>query len=434
MSHMDSIDTCEAVVLGCLLRHSALSVSWASTQFNPLMFAPANRIIFDAIQKLYAADGTGGIEKVAGILRGDGTLEKAGGLTRLHELEMLSVPPILLPQYAQRCRDVLAQNRARETFKYLLAQLANPSTHVGDIVAQGMTECEAIANDRIEHSTPTMKRLAIDAVGGIQDRATGVSVGCSTGVPVLDRVTGGIRIGSQWVIAGPAKGGKSSLALTFLVSLAIEQGKRCGLFGLEMPSVENVERMLCHVGKVSATSCRDGTVNEHDMSRLAHAAERVAGAPIHCRDDLFDLVEIIAVTRQLKSAYPDLFAIFVDYAQLVGAAKDGENREREVATVSRSLRKLSMTLGISVILLSQTNDDGKLRESRSLGMDATKILTIEFGEGPHDRKIKLTQRDGISGVEIPVSYRGDFFQFADLGREPQESKPDPKKKRWRSEE
>lgn len=414
MSHLHSLSACESCVIACLLVYPHQSVSWASTNFNPLAFSQANRLVYEAILKVHASDGSGGVRKVAGVLSADGTLDQAGGMTRLHELEMSAVPPILLPEYAQRLRDELATRQATETFKALLAQLENKSTKIGDVLAQGMVEIEAMANGRVEHSTPTMKQLAIDAVKQISDRATGVSVGVSTGIPAIDKVTGGIRTGSQWVIAGPAKGGKSSLALTMLVNLAIVNGKRCALFGLEMPSVENVERMLCHVGKVSASACRDGTVKDHEIDRLSHSAERIAGAPIHCRDDLFDLVEIIAVTRQLKSSFPDLFAIFVDYAQLVGAPIKGETREREVATVSRSLRKVSMTTGVAVILLSQTNDDGKLRESRSLGMDATKILTIEFGEGPHDRKIKITQRDGISGVEIPVSYRGDFFQFADL--------------------
>ncbi len=76
-----------------------------------------------------------------------------------------------------------------------------------------------------------------------------------------------------------------------------------------------------------------------------------------------------------------------------------------------------MGTGVAVILLSQTNDDGQLRESRTLGMDATKIIKIEFGEGPNERKLKITQRDGVSGVELKVNYKGDIFEFSDAAKQ-----------------
>lgn len=408
-----TLSTCESAVIACLLVYPS-AVGWAGTNFNPLMFSAPNRVIFQAAQKVFASGGNGGVSEVVGVMQGDGTIAEAGGMTRIHELEMAAVPPVLLPEYAKALRDELARKRLAQLLDSLGDALTNRSSSVGDVLAQGLETLENIADDRNEHDAPTLKKLLGEAVNNIQDRATGVSNGISTGVPCLDRLTGGVRPGSQWVIAGPAKGGKSSLALTLLASLAVKHGKRCALFGLEMPSVETVERLICHDGRIPATATRDGKLNDRLIASLHGSVQRLAGAPIHFRDDLFELAEIVSACRQLKSSFPDLFAVFVDYAQLVGAAVKGENREREVASVSRGLRKLSMQAGLAVVLLSQTNDDGRLRESRTLGMDATKVVTIDFGDSPHTRKLKLTQRDGMSGVEVDVAYNGDFFEFADL--------------------
>lgn len=410
-------DSHEDAVIGSLLAYPS-GVPYAVNHFRAEMFQRANQPIFRAVASVFAKGEEGGTKRISAELDLAGHLAEVGGRNRLEELASFPVPPIVLPEYAKAFADRLATKQLSETLAALQTHLATPGASVSDVLSEGLTAMEDIAVARTPKVSPSMTKLAGDAITKIQQRAEGLTCGTPTGIASLDRVTGGIQPGSQWVIAGPPKGGKSSLALTLLASLAIRHGKRCALFGLEMPSVENIERLLCHEGRVPAEACRDGKLTERQMEALGATAMKIAGAPIHCRDDIFDLTEIISASRQLKAACPDLFAVFVDYAQLVSSPNREQNREREVAMVSRTLRKLSMQSGIAVILLSQTNDDGKLRESRTLGMDATKIVTIDFGQTASSRKLRLIQRDGMSGIELEVSYNGSFFQFADIETKP----------------
>jgi replicative DNA helicase len=203
----------------------------------------------------------------------------------------------------------------------------------------------------------------------------------------------------------------------------VTRQKRCAFFGLEMPSVENVERMLCQVGRISATHARDGEITQNDFPNITAAAAKLAPAPILFRDDIFDMNEFAGTVRQMKSAFPDLYAVVLDYAQLMTGDVDERSREREVALISRTCRKLSMQLGLCFIVLSQVNDDGKLRESRALGMDATTVVFIEFDKNPNVRNLRLVQRSGKSGIELRVAYKGEHFLFADLApgdEEPEE--------------
>ena len=69
---------------------------------------------------------------------------------------------------------------------------------------------------------------------------------------------------------------------------------------------------------------------------------------------------------------------------------------------------------LCVVVLSQLNDDGKLRESRRLGMDATVIAVLEDEEDePKVKRLKLIQRNGRK-CTIRLAYRGEFMRFDSL--------------------
>ena len=67
--------------------------------------------------------------------------------------------------------------------------------------------------------------------------------------------------------------------------------------------------------------------------------------------------------------------ILIDYLQLIESVNRGNNREREVAEISRALKKMSLEFGIPIIVLSQLNRSNAnrrptidtLRESGELG-------------------------------------------------------------------
>lgn len=410
----------EEAVLSCLLAYPEQSAPIVCAELRPEHFLATQQIIYREILGLFSEGTSFDVVSIAGRLRDKGQLEAIGGFIRLSTLSTGSAILSVLPEHIKTLKEKLAQRLLVDSLERRLAEAKSPDCDVSALLSGTLGELEEIGQARAKKKAPSMRALVQEAIGRIQAKyeKTGNQAGVSTGVPSLDKETGGALPGDQWVIAGPAKGGKSSLAATMLKSFAVDHGRRCAFFGLEMPSVENVERLVCNVGRVSAASIRDGFLTERDFPALTAAAAKLAAAPIMFRDDIFELTEMSGTIRQMKSAYPDLFAVFVDYAQLVGGNHDEKSREQEVARISRTFRKISMQEGICIILLSQVNDDGRLRESRSLGMDATKIVFIELDEKPTVRKLKLVQRNGRSGIEIRVAYIGEHFQFADLAEEP----------------
>lgn len=406
----------EEAVLSCLLAYPEQSAPMVCSELRPEHFIATQQDIYREILGLFSEGIPFDMTIVAGRLRDKGKLESIGGFVRLSMLTTSPSLPVTLPEHIKTLKEKLAQRLSIDLLERRLAEAKSADCDVSALLSGTLGELEEIGQARAKKKTPSMKALVIEAMNRIQAKydKTGNESGVSTGIPSLDKETGGARPGDQWVLAGPAKGGKSSLASTMLKSFAVDHGQRCAFFGLEMPSVENVERLLCNVGRASATNIRDGSLSEHDFTAIQAASEKLKDAPIMFRDDIFELAELAGTIRQMKAAFPDLFAVFVDYAQLISGSRDEKSREQEVAAISRTFRKISMQQDICIILLSQVNDDGRLRESRSLGMDATKIVFIEFDDKPTVRKLKLVQRNGRSGIDLRVSYNGEHFQFADL--------------------
>ena len=234
-----------------------------------------------------------------------------------------------------------------------------------------------------------------------------------TGWPDLDRISP-VRRGDMVVIAAQAKGGKSTLALSYMAEVCRRKLPAL-MISLEMPSRDIIEKMLAREARVRLDTMYARTFGAPELSRIARANSTMSEWQADIRSDCYDLPAIIAAARASKAQRPDLALVVVDYLQLVKGPQ-GDSREREVAEVSRSLRMMAMELDCVVVALSQLNDEGKLRESRAIGQDATAVWAIVKHDGePADDERTLhipIQRNGQSGVSCQLEFLGQFASFS----------------------
>jgi len=224
----------------------------------------------------------------------------------------------------------------------------------------------------------------------------------------------------------------SALALDFARSATIRHQQPTVVFSLEMGRNEITMRLLAAEARVPLNVMRTGQMSDDDWTRLARRMSEVADAPLYIDDSPnMSLMEIRAKCRRLKQRH-DLKLVIIDYLQLMSSARRVENRQQEVAEMSRSLKLLAKELDVPVVALSQLNrgpeqrQDKKpmlsdLRESGSIEQDADVVILLHR-EDAYEREsprageadlIVAKHRNGPTAT-VTVAFQGHYSRFVDM--------------------
>jgi replicative DNA helicase len=148
-------------------------------------------------------------------------------------------------------------------------------------------------------------------------------------------------------------------------------------------------------------------------------------------------MEMRAKARRTKARYGDLGLVVVDYLQLMSpsSTRRTENRQVEVAEISRGLKILARELDCPVMALSQLNRQleyrqdkrpmlADLRESGSLEQDSDVVIFLyrdEIYNPESDQRgtaeiIVSKHRNGPTGV-TRLAFLDHFTKFANMARD-----------------
>jgi replicative DNA helicase len=198
----------------------------------------------------------------------------------------------------------------------------------------------------------------------IQQRETAFA-GVPTGFKDLDELLSGLQNGNLLVVAARPGIGKSSFVTNLARNVAVDARKPVAMFSLEMSRWEIGMRLLCGEARVPWDKVRAARVAPDDWSRIVGAAETLHEAPLYIVDaGNVTIVDIRAKARRMRSSREGLGLIIVDYLQLMSHPGRIENRQQEIAEISRSLKLLAKELEIPVIAVSQLNRDPERRQDK----------------------------------------------------------------------
>ena len=169
--------------------------------------------------------------------------------------------------------------------------------------------------------------------------------GLSSGFKDLDNLTAGFQPANLIILAARPSMGKSAFALEIANHVAVDAGKPCAFFSLEMSQQEVAQRLMCSRAKVDAHHIRTGKLAKDDWPRLIKACGQLEAAPLYVDDTPgLSLLELRATPQTLKRRQPDLGLIVVDYLQLMTTGRNEESRLQEVSpdpALSRGSRRIS---------------------------------------------------------------------------------------------
>jgi replicative DNA helicase len=243
--------------------------------------------------------------------------------------------------------------------------------------------------------------------------------GLSTGIPELDRFTGGLQDGEMTVLAGYPSSGKTSLALNIAELIGVDGGLPVGFFTLEMNSEQIVTRLICSRSCVNMQNLRRGMMQDEEVSAFFHVSGEIGKAKLFF-DDTSNLkaMELRARARRMWQNH-GLRLLVVDYLQLLEpeARRGDETRQEQVATMSRMIKQLAAELQVPAIVLSQLNEKGNLKESGAIGADADGVWILKPpGKENDDGKTPITlhikkQRNGPADENVDLLFEKRFTRF-----------------------
>ncbi|MDR0851554.1 MAG: replicative DNA helicase [Clostridiales Family XIII bacterium] len=442
----------EQSVLGAALQSKQALYDVMELLSREDFYEEGHALIFEAIGRLYAADKSVDIVTVSEELSKDKKLGSAGGTAYLGTLVGMVPAPSSAVQYAEIVAEKSVLRKLINQTGEILRDSYEDRQDAYDILDDAERKILEIGRSKqgkdyvsiSEAIDKTLKKMEETA-----DKPNGMT-GLPTGFAELDRITSGLQDSDLIVLAARPGVGKTSLALNIAAHAAIKAAARVLVFSLEMPEIQLTQRILSAEAKVDLLRIRNGMAygSGEDMEKVREAMAKLSETKLNIVDGSsgVSINEIKNKCRRLK-AKDGLDLVIVDYLQLMdlsGSAKASarpENRQQEIATLSRSLKQLAGEMECPVIVLSQLSRAvetrgfhkpvlSDLRESGAIEQDADIVMFIyenktddEDNDMDNRRQLLIAKhRNGETG-EIELAWFGRYTKFGNVSYEDIPDKP-----------
>lgn len=436
----------EQAVLGAMLLEGNLYADTAGILTPSTFYDQRHAVLFGAIRSLATANRPVDLYTVTIALKEAKTLEAAGGPAYVAGLSQKVGSGAHAIYHAQILRQMFIM-RAMITelnllsgkcydgdFDAMMAEYSATMMRMDSLFVGSGAE-KHIRDILQRHGQVIDERIARASQGGIQ--------GITYGLSKLDGMTYGMCNGQLIIVAARPAMGKTAIALKFSKAAAM-LGRSVTIASLEMSDISLTDRMVSTYAGVDSTRIKSGRMDSKDLQAYQHAVGELEKLEISIYDTpatTFNRLASMARTRHRKGK---LDVLVIDYLQLIETDADGKNfrnnREREVAQISRGLKSLALELKIPVVLLCQLNRAAEsrtdklpqlydLRESGGIEQDADVVLMpfrpayykdTEFVDDttgqpyPADMGLLFVRknRDGATGY-VPFRYTPDLSSIED---------------------
>ena len=350
-----------------------------------------HQTIFDVVCELYDHQKPLDLVLLREELNRRAKLEQIGGVPYLLTI-VESVPDSSnAVYYANIVRDLALLRKLISASSQIVSRAYQAKEDPEEILEEAERRIFEITGMKISSQAVALKDLLQQVFKQIEQYDGTRVTGLTTSFPKLDEMLGGLQKGDMIVLAARPAMGKSALALNIAEHIAADNHLPVAFFSLEMSRQQLAQRLLCSYGKIDSQKLRRGSLNAQEHRDLAQAAQELEPAPLFIDDSpTLSVLQLRAKARRLKLKQ-DVQCVIVDYLQLLapsaGSSRRSENRQQEIAEMSRGIKALARELDIPVIAISQLNrapeqrEKGTprmsdLRESGAIEQDADVVLLL----------------------------------------------------------
>ena len=358
-------------------------------------YNPANRIIFNAIKRMFDEGRPIDMITLADVLKSEGNLEKAGGPEHLVGLGESYVLDAWQNHIELLRRDSILRAMIKTTAS-ISALAYNAPEDTKEVVDRAEQMLFDVTGRSVRASYQGLSDIMSDYFVSLEEMSKnkGMRQGIYTGFPDIDGRLLGLRPGQMVVIGARPGVGKTSFALNLALNAAAE-GVSVAFFSLEMSKVEIAQRLLASQARIDLRDIRGGRIKRDQWDQILQATSELSSLDMMIDDTPgTTITEIRAKSRRMLDSrlkQGKLCVVIIDYLQLLSppeGQRRSDSRATEVSEMSRGIKIMAKDLGLPVIALSQlnravTDRKGKrpelsdLRESGSIEQDADIVVLLD---------------------------------------------------------
>ncbi len=352
----------ERAVIGAMLVSETAVAAVAERLAAEDFYSEVHRIIYGAMMRLYSRGDPIDQLTLTNELRSVNEFERIGGRPYVFQI-VESVPTAA---NAGRYADIVRGKALLRAIIDVGSRITEDAFREPEDVSEALDSAEqliyGVSNRTLREHLSPLSELAPGALEMIQRlyEQEGEVTGVETGFEDLDRLTTGFHKSDLVILAARPAMGKTAMALNAIWHAAGEKKMPVAIFSLEMSKEQLVQRLISQTTRIPAQALRSGNVKAEDWPKLVRGVAEVSRAPIWIDDTAgVTLMEIRAKVRRLSSQLNaagerPLSLVVVDYLQLmVGQGNRSENRQQEIAEISRGLKVLARDLDVPVLAIAQ---------------------------------------------------------------------------------
>ncbi|MBQ8375026.1 MAG: replicative DNA helicase [Clostridia bacterium] len=441
----------EMALLGCLLMDNEIAAELIEKLTAEDFYLESHQIIVRGMQEVFNARKPIDLVTVSDQLDSKGELSKAGGIAYLTELAQITPSAANYRSYY----DIISRDSTNRKLIRAARKIIETSLQSTD-GTESMAYAEKLVYDISKQSDrSTLAGMSEgDVVGRVLHKFEQLQAdvnafrGIPTGFKRLDQMTNGLQKTDLIVLAARPGMGKTSLAMNLVENAALRNDKVCAVFSLEMPREQIVQRLLCSYANVSMGKALKGQLSTQEWKKLMLASDKLRTSKIFVDDSSsVTPAEILSKCRRLKSVAGGLDLIMIDYIQLMRSGSSSmagsENRQQEIASITRDLKIMAKELQVPVIALSQLRrilskepQLSDLRESGAIEQDADIVMFINRPEAIATKEelesgkivrgaadlIIAKHRNGEQG-RVALRFIGESTKFVDVDEQGASEEP-----------
>jgi replicative DNA helicase len=433
----------ERAVIGAMLVSETAVAAVAERLAAEDFYSEVHRIIYGAMMRLYSRGEPIDQLTLTNELRSVNEFERIGGRPYVFQI-VESVPTAA---NAGRYADIVRGKALLRAIIDVGSRITEDAFREPEDVSEALDSAEqlvyGVSNRTLREHLAPVSELAPGALEMIQRlyEQEGEVTGVETGFEDLDRLTTGFHKSDLIILAARPAMGKTAMALNAIWHASGEKKMPVAIFSLEMSKEQLVQRLISQTTRIPAQALRSGNVKAEDWPKLVRGVAEVSRAPIWIDDTAgVTLMEIRAKVRRLASQLNvaselPLSLVVVDYLQLmVGQGNRAENRQQEIAEISRGLKVLARDLNVPVLAIAQLSRAvearhdkrpllSDLRDSGAIEQDADMVMFLyrdEYYNPESDDKgiaevIVGKHRNGPTG-KVQLAWMEQYTKFGSLAR------------------